>query len=41
MAWLCRKYGATYAVVRSEHSLAWPKLHDNGTYAVYEAGRQE
>ncbi len=36
MAWLCREYGATYAVVRSEHSLSWRRLYDNGTYAVYE-----
>jgi len=35
MQWLCCKYGASYAVVRSEHRLAWPKLYGNEEYGVY------
>lgn len=37
MAWLCREYGASYVVVRSQHRLAWPKLYENARYAVYQA----
>jgi hypothetical protein len=39
MSWLCRKYGAGYVVVRSEHRLAWPKLYENARCAVYQGAQ--